>query len=299
MMDRPAIAVLIACHNRRAKTLACLASLGEQTAAAAFHPIVFDDGSTDGTAEALRRDFPGVEILAGGGTAFWAGGMRTAFDHALERDFDFYLWLNDDVVLQSDAVARLLAAYRERTEAGDRIVLLGGAVADPATRQFAYGGIDRRSPRWAPLRFRSVEPHPSRPQSCDTLNGNVLLIPRVTAQAVGSIGRPFIHDLADLDYGRRVGKAGGWVGLAAGYVGHCASNPGAQRWFDPSMPLAVRWRLLREPLGFPLRPWLHFARTHGGPLWPVFAAMPFWRLVVPGRVSRFVRRARRLHARIA
>ena len=299
MTDRPTIAVLIACHNRRAKTLACCASLTKQTTEVDLHPIVFDDGSTDGTAEALRHDFPDVEILTGDGTAFWAGGMRAAFDHALERDFDFYLWLNDDVVLHSDAVARLLAAYRERIDAGDRLVLLGGAVADPATRRCAYGGIDRRSPGWAPLRFRAVPPHQSSPQSCETLNGNVLLIPRATAQIVGSIGRAFVHDLADLDYGLRVGKAGGWVGLVAGYVGHCASNPGAQRWFDPSTPLEARWRLLREPLGFPPGPWLHFARTHGGPIWPLFAAIPFWRLVVPGRLSGLLRRARRLHAHIA
>ena len=299
MMARPAIAVLIACHNRREKTLACLRALAHQQTAAALHPVVYDDASTDGTGDAVRACFPDATVLPGTGSAFWSGGMRAAFDHALKRDFDFYLWLNDDVVLEASAIARLLAAARDLTGSSAAPLVIGGAVRDSQTLAFSYGGIRLRHSSGSPLRFVAVEPLPDQMRDCDTLHGNVVLIPRATAAIVGSIGPAFIHTLGDLDYGLRVRGAGGQVVLAPGFVGFCDANPGAQRWFDPATPVRDRWRLLRNPLGFPLRPWFRFARAHGGPVWPVFALAPLWRLFVPSRLALAVLRARRSHVQAA
>jgi GT2 family glycosyltransferase len=298
MSRAPTVAVLMACHNRRATTLACLAALAAQTGVATLSPIIYDDGSADGTADAVARAHPHATVLRGSGTAFWAGGMRAAFDHALAQGFDHYLWLNDDVVLDADAVARLLTVAWRLADASASPVLVGGAVRDPRTGASGYGGIARRPGSRSPLRFVPVAPHPIEPRRCATLNGNVVLIPRATAEAVGSIGCGFIHTLGDLDYGLRVGRAGGIVVLAPGSVGACAANPGAARFFDPATPLRTRWRLLAEPRGFPLRPWLRFARTHGGPLWPLHAMAPLWRLAVPATLTAPRSRAKgeRVHA---
>ena len=281
MNAQPTIAVLLACHNRRAKTLACLELVAAQKTAAKVETFLYDDGSTDGTADAVRRSFPDTRILQGTGQAFWAGGMRAAFDHALALDFDHYLWLNDDVVLDPDAVARLLSVLDEAETAGQGPLLVGGAVRDPGAGTISYGGIVKRPSSRNPLRFVPALPFPALPRPCDTLNGNVVLIPRRTAQAVGSIGGTYRHSLGDLDYGLRVRRAGGTVLLAPGAVGLCARNPGALSFFDPATPLRRRWRQLADPLGFPLRPWLHFARAHGGPFWPIFAILPFRRLLIP------------------
>ena len=58
-----------------------------------------DDGSTDGTSEAVKKNFPQVNIIKGDGTLFWNGGMRVAFSKAMESEHDYYLWLNDDTIL--------------------------------------------------------------------------------------------------------------------------------------------------------------------------------------------------------
>lgn len=290
MSAGPTIAVLIACHDRRATTLACLKALADQQVDASLHVMLFDDGSRDGTGAAVRDAFPAVEIRSGRGDAFWAGGMRALFDEALTRGFDHYLWLNDDVALRPDALARLLAVAHQLVAVEPGPVLVGGAVADPVTGAFAYGGIGRRAPRLAPLRFVRVPPSPTQTRHCHTLHGNVVLIPRRTSEAVGSLGRAYIHGLADLDYGLRVTGQGGIVALAPGYVGTCARNPRALAFFGPATSLGDRWRHLADPLGFPLRPWLAFARVHGGPLWPLFAVLPFWRLLVPTALLHGFRR---------
>lgn len=292
MPTRPSVTAVLACHNRRAKTLACLASLARQEGAYDLRIVLFDDGSTDGTAQAVREAYPGTTILSGDGMAFWAGGMRAAFAAARACRSDFYLWLNDDVVLVPHALESLIATARERERSGDRLALVGGAVADPATGRTTYAGIARLHP-CRPLRFTPVPPHPTQPRDCDTLVGNVVLVPRRTAAAIGGIGEAFRHTLGDLDYGLRVTAAGGWVGLAPGHLGTCARDTGGGgRWFDPALPLVRRWRLLGHPLGFPFRPWLHFARRHGGPLWILFLPLPFWRLVVPPRLAHWIDRHR-------
>jgi len=49
------IAILFTCHNRRVKTLSCLNSIEKQAAQGWGKPDIYlvDDGSTDGTAEAV------------------------------------------------------------------------------------------------------------------------------------------------------------------------------------------------------------------------------------------------------
>ncbi|MDX7953982.1 glycosyltransferase [Lichenihabitans sp. Uapishka_5] len=290
-MTTPRLTAVLACHNRRDRTLACLEALLNQDRAVDLRVVLFDDGSGDGTAAAVRRRVPEAHIITGDGSAFWAGGMRAAFAAASATDADFMLWLNDDVHLASDAVGRLLDAYRGLVAEGHGFCLVGGAVVDPIDGRTTYAGI-RRPSAWRPLRFQVQPPDPVERLRCDTLVGNVVLVPRLTAARVGGIGTAYRHTLGDLDYGLRVTAAGGWVGLAPGHCGTCARE-GAGRWFDPALPLRARWRLVGRPLGFPLRPWLHFARQHGGPFWFAFAALPFWRLLVPPRLARLVDRMRR------
>lgn len=288
---RPRITAVLACHNRKAKTLACLDSLARQDLAADVRIVLFDDGSTDGTAQAVGERHPEATILRGDGAAFWAGGMRTAFAAARTSPADFFLWLNDDVRLAPPALRTLLATARDRMAAGDALCLVGGAVADPLTGRTTYAGIRQPHPG-RPLRFRPEPPDRTCARRCDTLVGNVVLIPAATAAAVGGIGPDFRHTLGDLDYGLRVKAAGGWVGLAPGHLGTCLRDASSGRWFDPTLPLAARWRLVAQPFGFPLKPWLGFARRHGGPLWPLFALLPYWRLFVPLWLARRIDRRR-------
>src|SRR5581483_12068316 len=71
--------------------------------------VLIDDGSRDGTALAVRMQFPWVEVVRGDGSLYWCQGMHRAFDIALRQGFDYYLWLNDDTLLTLDALSRLLS----------------------------------------------------------------------------------------------------------------------------------------------------------------------------------------------
>jgi GT2 family glycosyltransferase len=58
--------------------------------------VVIDDGSTDGTAQAVSSEFPDVEILKGNGNLWWTGAIRAGMAYANRQGCDAIFWLNDD-----------------------------------------------------------------------------------------------------------------------------------------------------------------------------------------------------------
>lgn len=270
------IAAVMTCHNRREKTLACLASLREQRLDDIVIDVVLvDDGSTDGTATAVEESFPEVEILCGDGALFWAPGMRLALAHAARGDYDFYLWLNDDTELDKDAVETLLATYREVTERGHFEPVVVGSTRDPRDGAITYGGRVRPS-AWRPSRFQTVNPA-DRPLPVATMNGNVVLVPRAVYRTVGNMS-PYRHSFADQDYGLRVRAAGFSVWTAPGTVAACSKNenPTYGRRYGEK-PLSDEVRALFGIKGLLPKDWLRFSRRWHGPFWPLWAASPYLR----------------------
>ncbi len=281
-MSATRIAVLLSCHNRRDITLRCLGALREASLepGLGLQVILVDDGSTDGTAEAVRLQFPQTEILSGDGSLFWAGGMRKAFGHALAQGFDFYLWLNDDTILDAGAISSLVRTARNLPDAV-RGVLVVGSTRDERTGALTYGG-QRRGSALRPMRFLKVMPG-SEPQRCDTVNGNCVLISAALARAIGNIDEGFVHGLGDFDYGLRVTRAGLGCWVMPGYVGTCSHNPLTNTMHDRELPLAVRWRKLVHRKGLPPGPWALLVRRHAGALWPLVWAWPYLKVLLTTR----------------
>jgi GT2 family glycosyltransferase len=65
------IAVLLTAHNRKEKTLKCITNLytaiNYLDAEVSFDIYLTDDGSSDGTWEAIEFDFPAVNLIKGDG----------------------------------------------------------------------------------------------------------------------------------------------------------------------------------------------------------------------------------------
>lgn len=79
--------------------------------------VVVDDGSTDGTFEALRQSYPGVTILKGDGNLWWAGGLNRGFEYALDKSFDFVYTMNNDIEFFPNTVQALYDTLKERSDA--------------------------------------------------------------------------------------------------------------------------------------------------------------------------------------
>lgn len=268
----PTIAVLLTSYNRKQLTLRLLHSLFNQSELKAHLSVVLvDDGSSDGTAAAVGSVFPQVTVVKGSGTLFWNGGMRLAQQHCRQlckKPADFYLWLNDDVELDADALSRLLNQTQAlmRSEPVGAVV---GAVRIPGTHQLSYGGR-RKLSRWFPLRFGPVLPVSDTPQSCDFINGNICLLPVAAVEAAGELCSRYTHSMGDYDYGLRLQRLGFQLYQAEGSFGACAPRPVQGSIRDRSLSLTARLGLLGRPNHAPpVEEWQYFVRRHGGFLWPL------------------------------
>jgi GT2 family glycosyltransferase len=270
---------VVACltsHNRCASTLACLTQLRQAAEGAGVRllAVLADDGSTDGTGERVAEMFPWVTVLKGNGSLFWNRGMHLAMEYALDHvDADFVLWLNDDTLLNPDSIARLLAARSVLLERKGRDGIVVGATADHSTGRLTYSGMVSAG-GLRPLAFRKVYSE-TELVSCDTMNGNVVLIPISVARSVGNLDPVFEHSMGDVDYGLRARREGHPLAVAPGIVGVCSCNPVAGSFLDTSLPVGRRWKLFVNRKVLPPKSWKHLVRRHSGSLWPLLFAWPY------------------------
>ena len=84
------VAILLTSYNRKEKTLACLRSVYSQESINTVNVEIYlvDDNSTDGTGEAVKTEFPNVNVFKGSGDLFWAGGMRYAWREAIKNLYE-------------------------------------------------------------------------------------------------------------------------------------------------------------------------------------------------------------------
>lgn len=278
------ISVLMTCFNRRDTTLSCLKSLYESSLPEGISIQVYlvDDASTDGTLEAVISKFPLVKSERGNGTYYWNRGMHRAQEMAMADRPDYLLWLNDDTILNQDAISSLLATHEKLYSNYGHTIVVGSTV-DRMTGALTYGGAVAVSSfrRFAYQKVWNAD----MAVECETMNGNVVLIPFPIAQAVGNVDPIFEHAMGDTDYALRARKKGFHVFVAPGYIGFCSKNKTSGSYLDRTLPLSVRWKKILSPKGLPVRSWLHFTRKHGGLLWPMYFFWPYVRLVVSSMTS--------------
>ncbi|MEH1862655.1 MAG: glycosyltransferase family 2 protein [Nostoc sp.] len=275
-MEKANLAVIMTCYNRRNTTLACLNALYQQKNYCDVY--LTDDGSSDGTTEAIKAKYPEVQILQGNGNLFWVGGMHLAFSEAIKYKYDYYLWLNDDTFLEANAVSKLLQVHQNLTELGYPDSIVVGSTKDSTTGKATYGGAVK-SKKWYSNKFEFLEPS-SVIQKCDAMYGNCVLIPKSVVAKVGNIDTAFVHSLGDLDYALRACKLGCKIWVAPGYIGTCTRNSICNSWADTNLNLLERLKKVLQIKGFPLKSWTIFCSRHSGPFWIFYWLLPYIRAVI-------------------
>lgn len=270
------LAVLITCFNRSDTTLACLQTLYQQDVI--FDVFLVDDGSSDGTSDAVSANYSEVNILDGDGNLFWVGGMRLAFSKAMKLGYNYYLWLNDDTILEPDALKTLLDTHSLLISQGKPHSIVVGSVKSPVTGEYTYGGRVRSERKFS-YTFESVEPQ-KKPQECDTMQGNIVLIPHSVVEKVGNLEPAFTHLRGDLDYGLRARKLGCYIFIAPGYLGTCSRNSVAGSWVDMSLSPYQRLKKALHIKAFPIKEWTIFIRRHSGAFWFIYWTFPYIRSLI-------------------
>lgn len=119
----PELTVIVVSYNTRDLTLACLRALHAGTRTP-FRCILWDNASSDGSAEAVAAAFPDVTLVRSPENVGFAAANNRAAGMA---QTEWLLLLNPDTEVEDGAVDRLLAFSRQHPEAG----ITGGRTVFP------------------------------------------------------------------------------------------------------------------------------------------------------------------------
>jgi len=120
--------------NRKEFTQNYLLALQQQTDKN-FKVIIVDDGSTDGTSEMIKKDFPEVILLKEKGDLWWAKATNIGVRYALKEDTDYIMTLNDDTLPNEDFIEKMYYWIEKEPN-----ILLGALAIENETGEIVYGG---------------------------------------------------------------------------------------------------------------------------------------------------------------
>lgn len=261
-MKKENVAVLLTCHNRKNKTLACLESLYRATIPSHILVDIYitDDGSTDNTSQSVIELFPEIKLIKGDGDLFWAGGMRLAWKTALNsKSYDAFLLLNDDVELYPDFLIKLLETDEYALANFGKKGIYTGATIDDSSNKVTYGGSLVKNYLFV-VRLKMLSPI-RQPQKCHITNANILWISKDVVNKIGVFDHHFTHGIADYDYSMQATRKKIPVLLASGVCGVCTDDHG-NNWRSNKYSLKDRITYLRSPKGLAYREYLYYIGKH-------------------------------------
>jgi GT2 family glycosyltransferase len=209
----PPLSVVIPTHDTRDLTLRCVGSLAAG-GVPGLEIVVVDDGSSDGTAEALAAAHPGVEVLR----LDPAVGFTRAVNLGLARSRgEILLLLNSDTEVEPGSLAALLEAFRRDLRLGAAGAVLHYPDGSPqwsGGREpgllWLFGLASGLPPLLARLpRYRRVKPVGAAPGEVDWVTGAALAVRRRVLDEIGVLDEGFRFYAQDLDLCLRA-KAAGW-----------------------------------------------------------------------------------------
>jgi GT2 family glycosyltransferase len=239
--------------------------------------LLVDNGSTDGTTDRVRAEFPHVEVLALEENRYFAGGVNAGLDRALAAGAGSVLLLNNDLVMESGALGILRASLESDPRRGavspklfyyeppDRIWFAGGIVSR-GSGLVRHRGVNRKDDA-----FRDG------PLALDYVSGAAVLLSRAALQKTGLLDPDYIIYVEDVDWSARA--------RAAGFT----------LWYEPS---ARGWHHVSVTSGGGLTPLKAYFRLRSGALyltrhapawqrpisWLAYGAWTAW--LLPGAVGR-------------
>ena len=104
-----------------------------------FRVVVVDNDSTDGSADAVAENFPQADLIRNPENTGVSKGRNTGWRFAEANfDYDYIIFLDDDTVVTTNFLTKLVEAYQRYPEAG---VLAGKAFTSFESNQLMSVGI--------------------------------------------------------------------------------------------------------------------------------------------------------------
>lgn len=196
------IEIIIVTWNGREDTLRCVEAVARQRQSISFDSriTVVDNGSSDGTTEALLRRTD-VRVLRLQENRGFTGGIRAA---AEDSSADSLIFLNNDAVPEADWLDRLASAIHS---AGPEVMAVGGRILDYSGERVDFSGGFLTFDGHAFQRdfHRPVEESSDLPSGSELLFacGGNMIVRRKPYLDLGGFDDDYFAYLEDVDFGWR------------------------------------------------------------------------------------------------
>jgi hypothetical protein len=259
------IAVVVLSFNQREQTMRCLERLRAISAAGdAFGVLLWDNGSKDGTVEAVAARLPSVSIHACPSNLGVAGGRNAAATRAIELfEPELLLFLDNDIVVEDSFVSALATPFDDAR--GARIGQTQAKLRLADEPELLNDGGGCRVQFWlgrtTPVGYREADRgQRDEPAQCIACGGAMMVRTDIFRELGGFDERFSPYGPEDLDFSMRLQKAGweAWyIPAAVGYhdVNHTFGAAGYSE--DYATHRARHWLQLMRRHASPLD-WLGF-----------------------------------------
>lgn len=202
----------------------CIASLFEE------HPlelVVIDNGSTDGSLDELRRQFPDVEVLVPGSNLGYGAGANRG---VAATTSELVLVCNPDLSVSPGALTELVAVF----DADPRAAIVGPFIRTPqgdrypSARQFPslpdaaghalLGQFIPQNPFTRAYVQADLAVEPDSVRQVDWVSGACFLVRRSAFEQVGGFDETYFMYAEDVDLCWRLGRSGWHIVYAPGAV---------------------------------------------------------------------------------
>jgi GT2 family glycosyltransferase len=256
------LAVVVLAWNGLPLTRATLDSLARCRVPEGWraHVLLVDNASTDGTADAIRSEYPDVELIALLENRRFAGGNNAGLERALAAGADAVMLLNNDVQADPNLYEKLLAALADDPGAAavapliyhaapTDLIWYAGGRCELASAHTSHVGLRTRDRG----QYRSIEP-------TGYLTGCCLLATADAWRKVGPLDERYFIYAEDADWSLRAREAGYrllFVPTARLWHQVSASSGGAANPWKIYQRLRANLRLFgRHAHGFARLTWL-------------------------------------------
>lgn len=206
-MTAPRVAGIVLNYNGREVTLQALASLRQMTYPA-FDLVVVDNGSTDGSPEAVAAAFPDIAQVTTAENLGPAGGCNLGIRWALDRGYPYLLVLNNDIEVDPEMLTEMM-----------KVAESDPAIGCVGPKAYYYSDRNRIWSAGGLLRFREAVTRErgqdeidhgqyDRDQEVDFINGCALLARRETFEKAGLFDPIYRLSVEDADWTVRVKRHG-------------------------------------------------------------------------------------------
>ncbi len=202
----PKVSCVVLTWNDKGNLKECLESLSKMTYPS-LEIVVSDNGSTDGSIEFVKADYPHMTLLENGRNLFWAGGNNVGIQYAMEHGADYIFLLNNDIIVDPELVGELVKVG----ESDPKIGMLGPKIYYYEDRKLWYAGA--RVFLWRGIakhigireidrgQYDDVRP-------TDYVTGCALMVKREVIERIGLIDPTYIAYGEDMDWSYRARLAG-------------------------------------------------------------------------------------------